>query len=340
MDSVRYLVFSGGGSKGMAFCGTMLVLHEMQRSGVFDASRLKGAIGCSIGSMFAMASVMGIPPKPVLESLFEEHLLDDMEPDMDLSSLYNTNALDTGDRIKTMVLRVITMAIDNCGEAGSSLFPPGTEAETLTFGDLRSLTKKELVCVASDVCDGTVAYIGPEGFADMPVWQGVVASMSIPVIFAPCRSDQRLLVDGALLCNIPLDYFPLDESLVFWLVGPGDNDPLGPATPDDVLGAGFPSYVRRLLDCSMRFRDRRLVEVLDPGHRLVRVSSGGLGATHFTLSRRQQLNAIIDGMVSTMRGVWAFRMAPGGTAAPLVGGDPRDPGGLENSGNSGNSGNP
>ena len=48
--------------------------------------------------------------------------------------------------------------------------------------------------VASDVCDGTVAYIGPEGFADMPVWQGVVASMSIPVIFAPCRSDQRLLV--------------------------------------------------------------------------------------------------------------------------------------------------
>ena len=106
MDSVRYLVFSGGGSKGMAFCGTMLVLHEMQRAGVFDASRLKGAIGCSIGSMFALACVMGLPPKPVLESVFGEHLLDDMEPDMDLSSLYHTNALDTGD-VLFIVLTVL-----------------------------------------------------------------------------------------------------------------------------------------------------------------------------------------------------------------------------------------
>jgi predicted acylesterase/phospholipase RssA len=200
------------------------------------------------------------------------------------------------------------MGIDNRDET-VGLFPPGTTAETLTFGDLLAHTKKELVCVASDVCDGTVVYIEPGGFGDMPVWKGVVASMSIPVIFAPCRSDQRLLVDGALLCNLPLDYFPLDESLVFWLAGPGADDPLVSATPDEVLGVGFPSYVRRLLDCSMRFRDRRLVEALRPGNRLIRVGSGGLGATHFTLSRRQQLNAIIAGMVSTMRGVWAFRMA-------------------------------
>ena len=157
----------------------------------------------------------------------------------------------------------------------------------------------------------------------MPVWEGVVASVSIPVIFAPCRRDQRLLVDGALLCNIPMDYFPLDESLVFWLVGPGGpegpgaEDRAGSATPEDVLRAGFPSYVRRLLDCSMRFRDRRLVDARAPGCRLIRVSSGGLGATHFTLSRRQQLNAIIDGMVSTMRGVWAFRLSGlNGSAMP------------------------
>lgn len=308
----------------MAFCGTMLVLHEMRRTGVFDFERIKGTIGCSIGSLFAMAFVLGIPPKPVLESLFEHHLLDDMEPDMDLSNLYNTNAMDPGDRIRTMVLKVITMALENSRTSRNSRgplspFPSDTTAETLTFRDLWTHTNQELVCVASNLCDGTVVHIGPRIFPDMPVWEGVVSSMSIPVIFAPRQINDQLLVDGALLCNIPLDYFPLDESLVFWLADPdhGGTGGTPPVPAGDILGTGFPSYVRRLLDCSMRFRDRHLVADRDPGPRLVRVGSGGLGGTQFTLTRRQQLHAIIDGMASTMRGMWAFRMAGGDAPGPV-----------------------
>ena len=113
METVDYLVFSGGGAKGMAFCGTALMLDEMHRTGTFMPERIQGVIGCSIGSLFAMGFAMRLKTRSILEALLERSLLDDMEPIVDISNLCQDNALDTGERIKKMILMVMKMALAN-----------------------------------------------------------------------------------------------------------------------------------------------------------------------------------------------------------------------------------
>ena len=43
-------------------------------------------------------------------------------------------------------------------------------------------------------------------------------------------------------------------------------------------------------------------------YHIIEVQSGGLQALSFSLSQREQLKAIMSGIVSTMEGIWKFRM--------------------------------
>jgi len=55
-------------------------------------------------------------------------------------------------------------------------------------------------CVATDIVDGQTVVFGS---GDLAV--AVRASMSVPAAFAPIRVDGRLLVDGGLVNNVPID---------------------------------------------------------------------------------------------------------------------------------------
>ena len=66
----------------------------------------------------------------------------------------------------------------------------------MTFGDL----KKPFACTAMDIRTGEKII-----FADGPLAIAVRASVNIPGIFAPVPYQQRYLVDGGVVDNIPVD---------------------------------------------------------------------------------------------------------------------------------------
>ncbi|KSV18302.1 patatin [Dehalococcoides mccartyi] len=64
----------------------------------------------------------------------------------------------------------------------------------VTFAEL----KKPFACVAADVKTGQEVL-----FREGPVIDGVIASMSLPIIFRPVKNKNRFLVDGGLITPIP-----------------------------------------------------------------------------------------------------------------------------------------
>lgn len=78
---------------------------------------------------------------------------------------------------------------------------------------LRELTEDQLLgdceipltCIASDMWTGHPATFSTAANPDMPIWQAVLASMSIPDVFPMFEGRY---VDGGVMCNLGVPYLP------------------------------------------------------------------------------------------------------------------------------------
>ena len=78
---------------------------------------------------------------------------------------------------------------------------------------LRELTRDQvmadceipLTCIASDMWTGRATTFSTEKTPDMPLWQAILASMSIPDVFP--MFDNRY-VDGGVMCNLGVPFLP------------------------------------------------------------------------------------------------------------------------------------
>lgn len=62
-----------------------------------------------------------------------------------------------------------------------------------------------LTCITSDLWTGRAATFSTAANPDMPIWQAVLASMSIPDVFP---IFERRYVDGGVMCNLGVPYLP------------------------------------------------------------------------------------------------------------------------------------
>lgn len=78
---------------------------------------------------------------------------------------------------------------------------------------LRELTRDQalgdceipLTCITSDMWTGRAATFSTRDNPDMPIWQAVLASMSIPDVFPMFEGRY---VDGGVMCNLGVPYLP------------------------------------------------------------------------------------------------------------------------------------
>ena len=292
---VEYLIFSGGGGKGMAFCGTLLVLEEYARTGLLSPSSIKGCSGTSIGCVFALMYILRTRCKDLFRLLFEEHLLDDMEPEMDLNQMYSEYGLDRGERLKSALLQLMKTSL-----------PDSVDPETLTYADLYESTGKRLTCTATDITHGCISHLSHETVPDMFVWRGLMASMAVPLLFRPVQYAGHLYVDGAVVNNLPLVTAPTNKILAFKL-----TSPIHVKTIDQIRESGFSAYIQRIFECGLEYREQDQIDREFPQnktHRLVHVDSGCIGTLHFTFSHKEQVNTVLKGMISTHHGMWKARL--------------------------------
>ncbi|MBP9016146.1 patatin-like phospholipase family protein [Porphyromonadaceae sp. NP-X] len=205
------LVLSGGGAKGITHIGVIKALEENGIPIDYVAGTSMGAI---VGSMYAM----GLTPEEMMKIIksddFKYWLTGQDEPEyvayfrngdqkpefMGVSFRFNPH--DTV-KVKSNILPTHIVPTHQLNYAFLALFSQATAISDKNFDRLFVPFR----CVASDISEKVPVVFNKGSLGD-----AVRASMTFPLVFKPIVIDDRLLFDGGIYNNFPVDVMRKDFS--------------------------------------------------------------------------------------------------------------------------------
>lgn len=182
-----YIVFSGGGLRGIAHCGALLQLENM------CDMKFKGIAGTSMGAIIAALLAIGCSAdeiKTVIEVDLDKFFDDEMGILRDTIHLVEKWGIAPG-----------KILYDTLGK----LIEEKTGNKDFTIHDLHAKTSISLVINAVNLNKRKLEYFWHGN--SVPIRDAVRASMAIPPIFSPHCINGDYYIDGGLIDNYPIHVF-------------------------------------------------------------------------------------------------------------------------------------
>jgi NTE family protein len=260
------LVLGGGGAKGAAHIGVLRVLEELRIP-------IDCVAGTSMGALVGGTFASGKPPAEIerevraidwAETIGGQGQRERMPIDVKLEDLARANPLEIG--------------IAN----GAVATPGGFIATQAIEEEIRNLVADARLtrdfdalpipyrAVATDMVSGEVAILDSGDLA-----HAMRASMAIPGAFAPVVEDGRVLADGGLMRNLPVDVaraMCADVVIAVWLATP---------QPSVAEVASALAVVNRSLDVIVRANEREQIATLTAADVGISVPMGDIGTADF-----------------------------------------------------------
>ena len=196
---ITNLAFKGGGVKGTAYVGAVVVLEQQ---GILK--NVTKVAGTSAGSIMAGLLALKYSAQEIFDKVFSMDMpkLEDDKHDLQVLKRYGLYAGD-------YFLDWMTDAVNN-----SPVFK-GKNIEP-TLKNLADNGGLELHCFTCDINNHNLVTLSPEKTPDVLVAEAVRSSMSIPLFFKAFQFSQglpkdNLHVDGGMLYNYPINAF--DEGI-------------------------------------------------------------------------------------------------------------------------------
>lgn len=177
-----FLVFEGGGIKGLAYCGAL--------EGFPDLSMIKGFAGTSAGAIMAAFLATGISLSKIKEILLNT----------DFSKIIPTDAW------RIPMLYNIFNTYGYMDDTNFMNFLKTALPRDYTLKELYDERQTVLITVGSNLNTRKPVYFNYENNPNMKVTEAVRISISIPFVFRPVNYENALYVDGGLGDNFPIDY--------------------------------------------------------------------------------------------------------------------------------------
>ncbi|RDD41320.1 Uncharacterized protein TrispH2_006474 [Trichoplax sp. H2] len=207
------LVFEGGGTKGTAHVGALMVLEDL---GILDNMTRFG--GSSAGAMLAALLAIGYSADEILTFLYSDTKKIIMDSKCGylslLPSLFRHYGWIPGRRLEIWFKMVLASGPRN------TLCPKTKDKGAITFMELYKATGIELCITATNVNYLTVDYFHPKTTPDTPIYKAVRMSMALPGFYRSVKVERSiylgpdhiekandLFVDGGLICNYPIYVF-------------------------------------------------------------------------------------------------------------------------------------
>jgi NTE family protein len=188
------LVLSGGGAKGFAHIGVLKVIDSLNIKVDYIAGTSMGAI---IGSLYAS----GYSGKQ-LDSIFSSLYFDDVINDNLPRSAKTFYERDNSERYAvTLPFNNFKLKLPSALSRGQNVFNLLSKL-TLHVTDISDFDQLPIpfFCVATDVETGKAVILDHGNLA-----QAVTASGAFPSLFQPVIIDDRVLIDGGVINNYPID---------------------------------------------------------------------------------------------------------------------------------------
>jgi NTE family protein len=277
VTDIQYVIFSGGGVRGLAFLGAyQVMLAEFRKNKRDFYGQIQGFAGSSAGSFMALLACLGCTEKEMMQAALTLE-----GPDLDSHLDFLLLAQDWGFYDKQRIVQFLR-----------GLLKHYAQNEDITFEQLLVQTRKRLVVGAVCLNTGEMHYFSAESTPQLEVWRGVMASMSIPLIFPPSRIGQRMYVDAGLCENLPLKIFPLAQTLAFLLVR---------NTSTEIHG--FRDYLQRLFYVPLNALETEQIKTIPLGlqNRIVRINTGDISTFEFHITEKEKQELIWLGAVTMHR---------------------------------------
>lgn len=265
------LVLSGGGARGFAHVGVLRALKEMRVPIDMVAGASMGAV---VGGAYASGRSVEELERFVRATDWPA-ILADRPPRDDLPFRRREEDLLVPSRIEFGLgrngLQLPPAAVANASleAALARLLPDGAGEAPLNRLAL------PFRCVASDLLSGEMVEL-----ADTPLFASMRASLAMPGVFAPIRVDQRLLVDGGLVRNLPVDVARAMGADVVIAVNVGT-----PLSGEEELGSSL-GVARQMLHILTEQNVRRSLQQLAKDDVLIAPDLAGIGFMDFGRSER------------------------------------------------------
>jgi NTE family protein len=235
------LSFSGSGFLFPIHVGALRAVEETN-------AKIVGYSGTSGGSIIATMAAIGLSSETMMEIVQDLRFTDFIK--FDASALLRSSFC-----LGKEVEKWLKFVID----------------PNLTFSDLDI----PLYIVATDINQNEGYVLCKESCPDMPLWLAVRASLSLPFIYTPVHYEGRVLMDGALYTNTPIEVFKGSEhkTLGFQITSKDTRNYFNEIR-------WIPDIAMRVLSMVMNNMDRlhyRLSE-LDPLSEMVFIDKGSYSA--------------------------------------------------------------
>lgn len=260
------LVLGGGGAKGGAHIGVLRVLEELRVP-------VDCVAGTSMGALIGGTYAAGRPPAEIETTVLGidwsstvggRGSRDRMPIERKLTDFNYSNSLELG--IKGGRLRAPSGFIAS-QEIEGQIFQLVSAAEaTRDFDELPIPFR----AVATDMVSGEMVVLER---GDLAV--ALRASMAIPGAFTPVTMDGKVLADGGLMRNLPIDVaraLCADVVIAVWVSTPSPD----PADVESAL-----SVVGRSLDVMIIANEREQIETLTDADVGIEVAVGDIGTLDF-----------------------------------------------------------
>lgn len=216
---ITELCIAGASHRGIAYIGALRRLEELE---LLAYNKLKRVVGVSAGALVLFSYINGIDTNVFLEHIINCEL--SLFKDIELSS--EPIGFLRGYNIRQWIIQ---MVIDF------------TKNENITMKQLYEKTGIDFII--GTVCLGSgIEYISHASHPDMKVYQALISSANIPIVFKPYEVDGKYYVDGALLDNFPIHL--LDENAVG--IHSSRNKMNGPMKTIDDLFSTINMYIDQL----------------------------------------------------------------------------------------------
>lgn len=203
LDTINYLVYSGGNSNGWVFSGMDECIDmAFRRRHINLRSQLKGVAANSIGSFFALARVCGYTAREFRG--FASRELSGIDIKIDLTEMWRTMGVSSADHVTGTAAKMLEQKL---GEGSSKL----------TMLQLFEETGIKMTLAAYNISRCRMEYMDHENHPNLSVVLAIRMTTSMPIIFAPVEYNDCLYVDGGIGENIPT-IFPVENTLVMYII--------------------------------------------------------------------------------------------------------------------------
>ncbi|MDL2353860.1 MAG: patatin-like phospholipase family protein [Pseudomonadota bacterium] len=260
------LVLSGGGARGFAHIGVLRVLRELHVP-------IDIVVGTSMGSVVGGAYAAGASVADLERMARDtdwEQVVADRQPRDQLAFRRREEDVLLPSRIEFGVHRDgVSLPPSAAGNAAleqalGRLLPAGT----------RDLPVSRLALpfrsVASDLLTGE-----PVELVDTPLFLTMRASLAVPGVFAPVRVEQRLVVDGGLVRNLPVSTAHAMGADIVIAVNVGT-----PLAPEKELGSAL-GVAQQMLNILTEQNVQRSLKELQPQDILLAPDLGSISFLDF-----------------------------------------------------------